>query len=185
MEGSLARLRITYDGHASTLNNRPLTQVVLQGLLAPSLSSINMVNAPVVAKARNVEVTTVEHEHVEGYQTLVTIEVSTDQAPPRRFAGTLVHGQEPRLVSVRDIEVEARLGRHMLYVRNLDQPGFIGSLGRILGDAGINIATFHLGRDRPGGEAVALVEVDQPLPDSVVETVCELPQVRRARALAF
>jgi D-3-phosphoglycerate dehydrogenase len=185
MEGSLTSLRVTFAGHAASLNNRPLTQIILQGLLAPTLSSVNMVNAPAVTKARNIEVTTVEHEHVDGYQTLVSLEISTDQAPPRTFAATLVHGQEPRLVTVRGIDVEAKLGRHMLYVRNRDLPGFIGSLGKILGDAGINIATFHLGREKPGGEAVALVEVDQPVAEPVLNQVCSLAQVLRAKALAF
>jgi D-3-phosphoglycerate dehydrogenase len=99
--------------------------------------------------------------------------------------GTLFQGQEPRIVTIRGIEIEARLGRHMLYVRNSDKPGFIGALGNVLGEAGINIATFHLGRDRPGGDAIALVEVDQPLPTEVIERVQGLPQVLRARALSF
>lgn len=184
-EASLKGVTITFAGHAATLNTRPLVQIVLQGLLAPQLASVNMVNAPAIAKARNIEVTTVEHEHIEGYQTLMGVEVQTDDYPPRAVLGTLFQGHEPRIVSVRGIEVEARLGRHMLYVRNADKPGFIGGLGQILGDAGINIATFHLGRDRPGGDAIALVEVDQPLPDEVIRKVCALPQVLRAQPLRF
>ena len=184
-EGSLTGITVTYAGHAAQLNNRPLTQIVLQGLLAPQLSSVNMINAPVIARARGIEVTTVEHEHVDGYQTLMSVEVHTDQAPPRAVRGTLFQGQEPRIVSIRDIEVEARLGRHMLYVRNSDKPGFIGALGNVLGAAGINIATFHLGRDRPGGDAIALVEVDQPLPTEVIDRVLALPQVLRAKVLSF
>ncbi len=184
-EGSLTGITVTYAGHAAQLNNRPLTQIVLQGLLAPQLSSVNMINAPLIARARGIEVTTVEHEHVDGYQTLMSVEVHTDQAPPRAVRGTLFQGQEPRIVSIRDIEVEARLGRHMLYVRNSDKPGFIGALGNVLGAAGINIATFHLGRDRPGGDAIALVEVDQPLPAEVIDRVLALPQVLRAKVLSF
>jgi D-3-phosphoglycerate dehydrogenase len=184
-EASLKGVTITFAGHAATLNTRPLVQIVLQGLLAPQLASVNMVNAPAIAKARNIEVTTVEHEHIEGYQTLMGVEVQTDDYPPRGICGTLFQGHEPRIVSVRGIEIEARLGRHMLYVRNADKPGFIGGLGRTLGDAGINIATFHLGRERPGGDAIALVEVDQPLPDAVLHAVMALPQVLRAQALSF
>ena len=73
----------------------------------------------------------------------------------------------------------------MLYVRNSDKPGFIGALGKTLGDAGINIATFHLGRDRPGGDAIALVEIDGPVPQDVLDKVQKLPQVKQAKALAF
>lgn len=184
-DSSLNAVTITYAGHAATLNTRPLTQIVLQGLLAPKLSSVNMVNAPAIAKARGIEVTTVEHEHIDGYQTLVQVEVGTDEAPPRAVAGTLFQGHEPRLVNVRGIAIEARLGEHMLYVRNCDRPGFIGALGRALGDAGINIATFHLGRERPGGDAIALVEIDQPIPDLVLAQVRALPHVIRAQVLRF
>ena len=103
----------------------------------------------------------------------------------RAVSGTLFQDLQPRLVAIRGIPVEARLGPHMLYVRNQDKPGLIGALGRTLGDAGINIATFHLGRDRPGGDAIALVEVDGPIPDSVLAEVCALPQVLHVKQLGF
>ena len=107
------------------------------------------------------------------------------QSGPRAVAGTLFQDAEPRLVSIRGIPMEARLGAHMLYVRNEDRPGLIGALGRLLGDAQINIATFHLGRDRPGGDAIALVEVDAPIPDAVLDQVCRLPHVLHAKQLSF
>ena len=123
-------------------------------------------------------------EEIEGYQTLLTVEVVTESGP-RAVAGTLFQDAEPRLVSIRGIPMEARLGPHMLYVRNQDKPGLIGALGMTLGDAGINIATFHLGRDRPGGDAIALVEVDGPIPDYVLAQVAKLPQVLHAQQLSF
>jgi D-3-phosphoglycerate dehydrogenase len=184
-ETGLEAVTITYAGHAASLNTKPLTQVVLAGLLRPLLDSVNMVNAPTLAKARNIDVTTVTHEHIEGYQTLVSVEVTTTQRGPREVSGTLFQGSEPRVVSVRGIPMEARLGQHMLFVRNQDKPGFIGALGGLLGDAGINIATFHLGRDRPGGDAIALVEVDGPIGDEVLRRICALPQVLHARSLRF
>jgi D-3-phosphoglycerate dehydrogenase len=180
----LEGVTITYAGHAATLNTRPLTQIVLQGLLSPLLASVNMVNAPAVAKSRNIGVTTVEHEHIDGYQTLVTLEVRTDRGP-RTISGTLFQGERPRLVEIRGIPVEAQLAPHMLYVRNQDSPGLIGALGKLLGDAGINIASFHLGRDKPGGDAIALVEIDQRVPEAVLAAVTGLPQVRQVHALAF
>lgn len=180
----LEEVTITYAGHAASLNTRPLTQVVLTGLLRPLLASVNMVNAPAIAKQRNIHVKVVTCEAVEGYQTLLTVEVVTESGP-RAVAGTLFQDAEPRLVSIRGIPMEARLGPHMLYVRNRDKPGLIGALGMTLGDAQINIATFHLGRDRPGGDAIALVEVDGPIPDYVLDQVCKLPQVIHAKQLSF
>jgi D-3-phosphoglycerate dehydrogenase / 2-oxoglutarate reductase len=183
-ETGLEAVTVAYAGHAASLNTRPLTQVVLTGLLRPQLASVNMVNAPALAKQRNINVRVVTCERVEGYQTLLTVEVATERGR-RAVSGTLFQDAEPRLVAIRGIPMEARLGPHMLYVRNQDTPGFIGALGRTLGDARINIATFHLGRDRPGGDAIALVEVDGPIPDYVLDQVCRLPQVLHAKQLSF
>ena len=180
----LSAVTVTYAGHAASLNTRPLTQVVLTGLLRPLLASVNMVNAPAIAKQRNIHVKVVTCDEIEGYQTLLTVEVMTERGP-RAVAGTLFQDSEPRLVSIRGIPVEARLGAHMLYVRNQDRPGLIGALGKLLGDAEINIATFHLGRERAGGDAIALVEVDGPIPERVLAEVCGLPAVLHARQLSF
>ena len=81
--------------------------------------------------------------------------------------------------------MEAELGPHMLFVRNKDKPGFIGNLGRALGEAGVNIATFHLGRAAPGADAICLVQVDEPLIDPVLDQVCSIPDVVRTKALRF
>jgi D-3-phosphoglycerate dehydrogenase / 2-oxoglutarate reductase len=183
-ETGLEAVTVTYAGHAASLNTRPLTQVVLAGLLRPQLASVNMVNAPALAKQRNINVRVVTCEAIEGYQTLLTVEVATERGR-RAVSGTLFQDAEPRLVAIRGIPMEARLGAHMLYIRNQDRPGFIGALGRTLGDAQINIATFHLGRDVPGGDAIALVEVDGAIPDYVLDQVCRLPQVLHAKQLSF
>lgn len=183
-ETGLQAVTITYAGHAASLNTRPLTQVALTGLLRPLLASVNMVNAPTIAKQRNINVRVVTCDAIEGYQTLLTVEVVTERGP-RAVSGTLFQDAEPRLVAIRGIPMEARLGPHMLYVRNRDRPGLIGALGKTLGDADINIATFHLGRDRPGGDAIALVEVDGPIPERVLDQVCRLPHVLHAKQLSF
>ena len=103
----------------------------------------------------------------------------------RSVAGTLFAGSLPRLVDVQGITIEAEFGDHMLYVRNYDKPGFIGALGSALGDAGVNIATFHLGRREEGGEAVALVEVDSAVSQDLLKAVKALPNVARVDALTF
>ena len=183
-ETGLEAVTISYAGHAASLNTRPLTQVVLTGLLRPLLASVNMVNAPALAKQRNIDVRVVTSETVHDYQTLLTVEVVTERGV-RAVSGTLFQDLQPRLVAIRGIPVEARLGPHMLYVRNQDKPGLIGALGSTLGDAGINIATFHLGREQPGGDAIALVEVDGPIPEPVLAQVESLPQVLHVKQLRF
>jgi D-3-phosphoglycerate dehydrogenase len=97
----------------------------------------------------------------------------------------LIGGDKPRLVDVQGISVEAEFGSHMLYIRNWDKPGFIGSLGSLLGESGVNIATFHLGRSARGEEAIALVEIDEALDDPLLASVRDLPHVVRADALRF
>ena len=183
-ETGLQGVTITYAGEAAKLNTKPLTATILQGLLTPLLASVNMVNATLIARERDIGVTTVHQDQVEGYQTLVRLSVDTERGA-RSVAGTLFQARRPRLVEVRDIPVEAELGAHMLFVRNEDKPGFIGALGNILGDAGINIATFHVGRTGPGDEAIALVEVDQEVPKAILDAICSLPHTKQCKSLAF
>jgi D-3-phosphoglycerate dehydrogenase / 2-oxoglutarate reductase len=115
---------------------------------------------------------------------LIRVVVETERRR-REAAGTLFGGDKPRLVSVEGIALEAELGRNVLFVRNSDKPGFIGALGNALGAAKVNIATFHLGRTAPGGEAIALVEVDQGLTPAILDTVRGLPNVIQVKALRF
>ncbi len=183
-ETGLLGATITYAGQVAKLNTRPLTAAILQGLLAPLLASVNMINAPLVARERDIAVTTVHQDQTDGYQTLIRLAVETERGE-RSVAGTLFHERRPRLVEIRGIEIEAHLGPHMLYVRNIDRPGLIGALGKTLGDAGVNIATFHLGRERPGGDAIALIEVDHPVPEPVLEAICALPHVIQCKPLRF
>ena len=177
---------IEYQGHVAELNTRPLTAVVLKGLLTPllELASVNMVNAPVIARERNIDVTEVKQERAADYQTLIRLTVETEKRK-RSFSGTLFGGDKPRIVDVNGISLEAELGPNILYVHNKDKPGFIGNLGRTLGDAGVNIATFHLGRAKAGADAIALVNVDQPVTDDIIKKVRAIPHVVQAQALVF
>ena len=183
-EGVLRRIVIEYEGHAASLNTRPLTAAVLAGLMSPLMEGVNMVNAPIVASDRGIAVDSTVHDGPSEYQTLVRISVETDQHT-RAVAGTLFAGSRPRIVQIKGIPVEADFARHMLYVTNQDKPGFIGNFGATLAGAGINIATFHLGRSEAGGDAICLVSVDEKLPEDVLQLVRALPLVERATALTF
>ena len=180
----LQAVTLEYEGHVATLNTRPLTAIALAGLLGPALDSVNLVNAPVIARERNVQVSEIKHDRDGDYQTLIRLSVTTDRRT-RDVAGTLFGGDKPRLVEIKGIRVEAELGRHMLYVTNEDKPGFIGRLGSVLGEARVNIATFHLGRSAPGADAIALIEVDQALDDALLARVRAIPGVVQAEALRF
>jgi D-3-phosphoglycerate dehydrogenase len=176
-------VEIAYEGHAAELNVKPLTAVVLTALLAPQLDTVNMVNAPVICRERDIRVSETRIADPGNYQSLISVSV-TSERHTRRVAGTLF-GDRPRIVEVEGVPMEAELGANMLFVRNKDKPGFIGNLGRTMGEASINIATFHLGRTAPGGDAICLVQVDQELSDDVLECVRAIPNVIQARSLRF
>jgi D-3-phosphoglycerate dehydrogenase len=180
----LKSVAIEYEGEAAALNCRPLTQAALAALLAPILDSVNTVNAPALARERNIDVTETKHERDCDYQTLLRLTVTTERGP-RSVSGTLFGGDKPRLVEVKGIAIEAELGPHMLYITNEDRPGLIGALGKTLGDARVNIATFHLGRAARGADAIALLELDEPISPKVLERVRALPHIKQANALRF
>jgi len=156
---------------------------VLQGLLSPQLEGVNMVSAPMLAKQRNIGVSEAKRERASRHENLIRLVVTTE-AQTRSVSGTLTDG-EPRVVEIKGIRMDAMLGRHMLFVTNRDKPGFIGRVGTTLGDAGINIATFNLGRTAPGADAIVLIEVDQAVPEPVLETIRQLPHVVQVKPLAF
>ena len=183
-ESDLKSVTIEYAGHAAELNTKPLSAAALQGLLAPMLDSVNMVNAPVMASERGIELSEVRTERAGDYQTLIRLTVVTN-TQSRSVTGTLFGGNRPRVIDVKGVPLEAELRSHMLYVTNEDKPGLIGLLGTVLGDAGLNIATFQLGRADVGGDAIALVEVDQAVPADVLAKVAALPNVMQAKALNF
>ncbi len=182
--GALTSIAIEVEGAAAELNQKPITGAVLAGLMKRYSDTVNMVNAPFLAKERGLDVREVRHEREADYHTLVRVTVNTD-AGERSVAGTLFGDAKPRLVELFGIKVEADLAGDMLYIVNEDAPGFIGRLGTTLGEAGINIGTFHLGRRESGGEAILLLSVDQEVTGDLVEKIRGLPGVKTAMALAF
>ena len=183
-QSSISSVSIAYSGMVADLNTKPLTAIAVQGLLSPLMESVNMVNAPVIARERGIEISEVKKEASDRYHTLISLTVTTERQT-RTVSGTLFGNGAPRLVDVNGINLEAEIGPHMLYLINNDEPGFIGSLGTTLGDAGVNIASFHLGRPTKGSDAIALLQLDQEIGESLLEKVRALPQVHQAQTLAF
>ncbi len=181
---SILGVDILYEGMAGALNTRALTQASLAGLLKPALEDVNMVNAPVVAKERGIKVSETRRDRQGIYEGYIKITVHTDGLT-RSVAGTVFSDGRPRLIQVKDINLDAEFAPHMLYVTNEDKPGFIGRLGTVLGDAKVNIASFALGRSAPGADAIALIEVDGELGEKALADIRRLPLVKQAKALAF
>jgi D-3-phosphoglycerate dehydrogenase len=181
---NLDKISIEVEGAAAQLNIKPITGAVLAGLMRHYSDTVNMVNAPFLAKERGMDVREVRHDREGVYHTLVRVTVTTSQGE-RSVAGTLFGNTAPRLVEIFGIGIEADLEGHMLYIVNEDAPGFIGRVGTLLGESGINIGTFHLGRRFAGGEAVLLLSLDSTIPQDVLEKARKLPGVKMVKALAF
>jgi D-3-phosphoglycerate dehydrogenase len=184
IETGLEGVRVEYTGAVANMNTKALTAAALAGVLKPLLAEVNMISAPTLAKARGIQVEEVSRGQEGAYETYIRLCVRTERQE-RVVAGTVFSDGRPRLIQVRDIDMEAELGPHMLYTENQDKPGYIGALGMVLGAAHMNIATFNLGRSQPGGRAIALVELDAPIPDGVLAKVKELPHVTEAKRLSF
>ena len=182
-KGGLTKVSIEYEGRVTELNTKPLSAAALNGLLSPLMEGVNMVNAPVVAKDRNIDVSEIRHERTAHYKTLMKITVEFDGGK-FTISGTLF-GDKPRIVSLNDVTLEASIGNRMLYVSNEDKPGLIGGVGQLLGDAKINIANFHLGRNKEATHAVALIEVDDDVNTALLGKISKLPSVKDAKMLTF
>ncbi|HET9903983.1 MAG TPA: phosphoglycerate dehydrogenase [Xanthobacteraceae bacterium] len=183
-ETGISKVQISYEGLVAQMNTRALTSAALSGLLRPMLQDVNVVSAPVVAKERGMMVEETTREGHCDYESLITVTVVTEQQT-RFVSGTVFADGRPRIVNIKGIRMDAEFGPSMIYITNLDKPGFIGRFSSVLGEAGINIATFHVGREAPGGNAIALIEVDGEVPPHVLAKVQALPQVQSAKPLKF
>ena len=183
-ETGISKVQLAYEGAVAQMNTKALTSAALAGLLRPMLGDVNVVSAPVVAKERGIVIEEVTREMPEDYESLITVTVTTERQT-RHVSGTVFADGRPRIVNIKGIRMDAEFGPSMIYITNLDKPGFIGKFSSTLGEAGINIATFHVGRDAPGGNAVALIEIDGDLPEAVLAKVRALPQVQQAKPLHF
>ena len=183
-ETGISKVQVAYEGAVAQMNTKALTSAALAGLLRPMLGDVNVVSAPVAAKDRGIVIEEVTCEMPEDYESLITVTVTTERQS-RHVSGTVFADGRPRIVNIKGIRMDAEFGPSMIYITNLDKPGFIGKFSSTLGEAGINIATFHVGRDAPGGNAIALIEIDGQLPESVLAKVRALPQVQSAKPLHF
>jgi len=183
-ESGIKAVQLAYEGEVAGMNTKALTSAALAGLLRPMLQDVNVVSAPLVAKERGIMIEETTREGHCDYESLITVTVTTERQR-RHVSGTVFADSRPRIVNIKGIRMDAEFGPSMIYITNLDKPGFIGRFSSTLGNAGINIATFHVGRDAPGGNAIALIEIDGELPPDVLAAVRALPQVQQARLLKF
>ena len=183
-QGRIARVEVEYVGGEVEKQVKPLTVALLKGLLTPILSdAVNYVNAPVLAAERGITVSQTRHAAADGYANEILCRVSTTQET-RLIGGALFSHTQPRIVRVDEFPVDAVPLGWVLVMRSRDVPGVIGRVGTLLGERGVNIAEWRMGRNAPGQLAFTFMNLDTPAPDSVlaelqaIPTVFEVKQVR-------
>jgi D-3-phosphoglycerate dehydrogenase / 2-oxoglutarate reductase len=180
----IKEVEILFDGATATMNTKALTSAALAGLIRPQLSDVNMVSAPIMVKERGIILSEVRRDKSGVFDGYIKLTVKTEHMT-RSIAGTCFSDGKPRFIQIKGINLDAEVGQHMLYTTNADAPGIIGLLGSICGGNGVNIANFQLGRDRPGGDAIALLYLDEPFPQDVLAELRANPKIESAKPLQF
>jgi D-3-phosphoglycerate dehydrogenase len=181
---AIESLSINYMGAVSALNTKPLTAMIVASVLKNTMEGVNMVSAPSIAQSRGIDITESKNDKALDLLTAIKFTVKTANRE-KEIMGTLFAGREPRIVSIDNVPIEAALSPSMVFIRNDDKPGLIGGIGSILGEAGVNIADFRLGRIEGKSEAVALVSIDNDINPDIMQAMNDLPSVQQVKYLHF
>ncbi|MEC9414303.1 MAG: phosphoglycerate dehydrogenase, partial [Pseudomonadota bacterium] len=184
MLSNFNKIEIEYVGDISEFNCAPITSAAVSGVLKPSLPDINMVSAPSIARDKGITISEVKRDESSAYESYIKVSLYSKE-DKFSIGGTVFSDENPRIVQINGINLEAELNRNMLYVTNKDVPGLIGHLGSILGDEGINIASFNLGRNAPLKDAMALIGVDSEINSNVISNVKKLDSIVTVNSLVF
>jgi D-3-phosphoglycerate dehydrogenase / 2-oxoglutarate reductase len=174
------RVTVGFAGEAAELKAEPIIASVLRGLLSGFLDQeLNFVNAPFIARERGITVTETRSRGTVDYTNTLTITVETGRGT-HEVAGAVFGNRALRLIRIDGYRIEAAPEGYFLMLHNRDVPGVVGAVGTVLGQSGINIAGLELGRDRAGGTALSLVEVDGPVPAPVLDSLKTIPAITSA-----
>lgn len=184
MPSDYHEISIDYVGDVSNYNCSPITSAAVAGILNASFPDINMVSAPSIARDKGIAITETKKDEYSAYESYIRINLLSKKET-FSIGGTTFSDGKPRIVQINGINLEAELMANMLYVTNNDVPGLIGSLGNILGNEGINIASFNLGRTAPLKDAMALIGIDSPVNEKVISEVKKLDSVVNVKSLNF
>ena len=183
-DGPVKAVNILYDGVVADMNLAALNAALIAGMLKASNPDVNLVSAPLIAKDRGIHIATTTQPKSRAYDGFIKV-VLVSESGERQVAGTVFGDGKPRFIQIRDIAIEAEIGEHMLYTRNKDVPGVIGTLGTVLGDEGVNMANFTLGRSERGEDAIAITYLDAPLPEAARQALLSTGKFAEVRPLAF
>jgi D-3-phosphoglycerate dehydrogenase len=169
-------VHVEYRGEVTQYNIAPLTLAVLKGMLTPVMeSSVNYVNAPILAKERGIQVVESKSSKAGDFSSSITVKIATGNREVE-VEGAIFGDKHPRIVRVDNFYLEAAPEGYILILRNKDVPGVVGNVGTILGKNGINIAGMELGRGAKGGNAISFIHVDDLIPKETMKELRNLPQ---------
>ncbi len=180
----ITKVELTYDGGVSKMNIHAMTAAAIAGMIKSQVQDVNMVSAPVMAKERGIQISETTQDKSGVFDSYIKLKIVTEKQN-RSVAGTVFSDGKPRFIQIKGINLDAEIGRYMIYTTNDDVPGIIGTLGTVFGEAGVNIANFQLGRNRPGGDAIALLYIDQPADPAVLKRLTDSGLFKQARSLEF
>src|SRR3990170_5749001 len=170
-------VHVEYGGEVTQYDVAPLTLAVLKGILTPMMeSSVNYVNAPVVARERGIKVVESKSSRASDFASSITVKVKTKQKE-LEVEGAIFGSNNPRIVRINSFYLEAVPEGYILILNNRDVPGVIGAVGTLLGQKGINIASMELGREKAGGMAISFFHVDDAVPKDTLEALRNLPSI--------
>ncbi len=177
IHGRIDRVEVEFRGEEVEAHVKPLTVALLKGMLAPILSdAVNYVNAPRLAEERGIVVSQTRHPAAEDYSNVILCRAHSTRET-RLVGGALFLHTQPRIVLLDEFRIDARPHGPALILANRDVPGVIGKVGTLLGEHGINIAEWQMGRSGPGGEAVSFINIDSPVGDEAMRELRSLPTI--------
>lgn len=184
-QSGMKKISLEYSGDVAEINLKPLTTTILKGLLEPMMQeSVNLVNAPLIAKERGIEILEAKSSEPGNFSSLIRVTLKTEDRE-RSVAGTLFHHKEPRVVQIDGIDIEAIPSGNILFIYNNDKPGIVGNIGNILGNANINIASFQLGRSENHDKAVSMINIDSEVSAEVINSIRNMTDIIEANQVTL
>ena len=183
-EEVIEEITLTYNGAPKDMNVSALNCAAIAGVMKATNPDVNMVSAPVLAKERGIDISTVTQDKTGVFDGYIRLVVKTAERE-RSIAGTVFSDGRPRFIQIKGINIDAEVGSHMLYTTNKDVPGIIGALGHTMGENGVNIANFTLGRTAADGDAIALLYLDDQPPAGVLDKLMQTGLFQSVKPLRF
>ena len=182
--GAIDRCELAFDGEVAGEDTRLLTGAFASGLLSGIASDVNLVNAEMLCRERGIELVRSSRTENGTFNSLITATVS-GEGQTLTAAGTVFGRNLPRLVRLQQYQLDAFMDGHLLVFSHRDVPGIIGFIGTNLAKENVNVAQMSVGRaaSRPGGEAVGVLNLDTPAPETALSLLSQHPQIQSARMI--